>query len=430
MMHPMPKLLLLSLLAITFSCLATEHDDLVGPQQGSYDVVGAQGTFANPPGKRRFIVPYPYYSAITGPTAGVVLVGSGFIQPQVTAFANFIYSTNDSKIGYFQIENLQLYDRFFFDARILYGHWGDVNLYTDRSNSSSKDDFLSISADDQWYRVGLNYLLPIGDGKHQIIDRYRLDGSRVTPATASGGHSWNPLVSGRSYLRLEPFYRKEDLETVGLFVTSGLSAGIDIDNRDWPVNPGAGTRLQLDYKRDWGNLQDSVEWQAVEASFSKYFGLGSTKRLQQQVLAFNVWTLLIPSWDETSSVDGRQVFNRPPPFAGVSLGGWDRFRGYPTNRFEDKAAINYQLEHRMVPRWNPFSSMPLIKKLDIPFWQIAVFGELGRVAPEWNLRTLHGNMRWNAGAGIRAFVNGMLVRIDVAGSEEGGQVQMIVDQAF
>ncbi|MEM8563693.1 MAG: BamA/TamA family outer membrane protein [Pseudomonadota bacterium] len=390
----------------------------------------SRGNFATPLGKHTYLIPYPYYNQITGATAGITAIASGYLQPQVTAFANFIISDNGSKIGYFQLENLQLFGRFFFDTKILYGEWGAVDVYIDRSNNSNEDDFVEIEADDQWYRLGFEFLLPIGDGKDTIVDRYRIQGSRVTPETASGGHGWSPLDSGRTYLRLEPFYRKEELDTLGTFVTSGLTTAIDYDNRDWPVNPGRGNRVYLEYKRDWGNLKDSVEWTAIQGSYSQYFPLGASDWFEQQVLAFDLWSLYIPTWDDTEIIDGEPRNKRPPPFAGTSLGGWDRFRGYPANRFEDKAGIDYQLEYRMVPRWNPFPKIPLIKRLDIPFWQLAVFGELGRVAPEWSIDELHSDMRWNLGVGARAFVNGMLVRIDVAGSEEGAEVQMIVDQPF
>lgn len=401
---------------------------LSGPPE--HERYASRGSLANPPGKHRYIIPYPYYNQITGATAGVTFLTSGFLQPQVNAFANFIYSENDSRIGYFELNNLQLYGRLFFDTKILYGHWGEVDLYLNRTNDSDEDDFIEISADDQWYRMGFEYLLPIGDGNDTVVDRYRIVGSRVTADTASGGHGWSPLDSGRTYLRAEPFYRKEELDNIGTFVTSGLAAAIDYDNRDWPANPGRGNRIFLEYKHDWGELDDSVEWSAWEGSYSQYIPLGESRWFQQQVLALDVWSLYIPTWDDTETIDGEEVFKRPPPFAGTALGGWDRFRGYPANRFEDEAAIDYQIEYRMVPHWNPFPKIPLIKRLDVPFWQWVLFGELGRVAPEWSIDELHSDMRWNAGVGVRAFVNGMLVRIDVAGSEEGAEVQMIVDQPF
>ncbi len=232
------------------------------------------------------------------------------------------------------------------------------------------------------------------------------------------------------YIELKPFYRAEDLEGVGNFVTSGLAFGVNYDNRDWDINPSRGSQTQIHYKKDWGNQSDSVSWHAIEFDFSKYWNLGASKNFQQQVLAFDVWSVYIPTWDDLSIDNGVPRYHRPPPFAGETLGGWSRFRGYPTNRFEDEAAIDYQLEYRVIPKWNPFPKIPLINKLHIPWWQWAAFVEVGRVAPEWKVETRHKKMRWNVGGGIRAFVNGLLIRIDLAKSEEGGEIQMIVDQPF
>jgi hypothetical protein len=58
------------------------------------------------------------------------------------------------------------------------------------------------------------------------------------------------------------------------------------------------------------------------------------------------------------------------------------------------------------------------------------FVELGRVAPEWELGTLHSSMKWNAGFGIRAWASGFVVRVDTGFSEKGAQVQMIISQPF
>ncbi len=380
--------------------------------------------------KKFFVIPYPYYNAVTDATAGIVFGSHGYIQPQVKAFANFIYSSNDSKIAYLEVSELQIWDRFFADLKILTGHWGAVDLYLDRSNDSSKDDFITIGADDDWVRLELRYLLPIGHGKDKVVNLYRERDGTVDTVTASGGDSFNPLTSGRTFLELNPFYRSEDLESVGEFVTSGVSVGVNYDNRDWDINPSRGSQLKFHYKKDWGNLSNSISWHAYEIDFSKYWSFGSSKNFRQRVLAFDLWSVYIPTWDDVSIEDGRPVPHRPPPFAGETLGGWDRFRGYPTNRFEDEAAIDYQLEYRVVPNWNPFPSIPLINKLDIPWWQLAAFVEVGRVAPEWEVQSLHEDMRWNVGGGLRAFVNGLLIRIDLAGSEEGGEVQMIVDQPF
>jgi hypothetical protein len=58
------------------------------------------------------------------------------------------------------------------------------------------------------------------------------------------------------------------------------------------------------------------------------------------------------------------------------------------------------------------------------------FVELGRVAPNWDVSTLHEEMQWDVGVGLRAWAKGLVVRIDVAASEEDVGVQMMVGQPF
>src|SRR5262249_25026221 len=103
----------------------------------------------------------------------------------------------------------------------------------------------------------------------------------------------------------------------------------------------------------------------------------------------------------------------------------------PSQRFSDRAAIYYAAELRVIPEWNPFDAWPSFQRYaDVEWLQFAPFVELGRVAPEWNLDTLHSSMKWSAGLGIRAWPSGFVVRIDTGFSEEGAQVQMIISQPF
>jgi hypothetical protein len=67
---------------------------------------------------------------------------------------------------------------------------------------------------------------------------------------------------------------------------------------------------------------------------------------------------------------------------------------------------------------------------DVEWLQFALFIELGRVAPEWDLGTLHSSMKWSAGLGIRAWASGFVVRVDTGFSDEGAQVQMMISQPF
>ena len=106
-------------------------------------------------------------------------------------------------------------------------------------------------------------------------------------------------------------------------------------------------------------------------------------------------------------------------------------RGYPAQRFNDKAAVYYAAELRLIPRWNPFKRWDWLQKYVGILWlQFVPFLEIGRVAPEWSFNRLHTDMKWNAGLGIRAWAKGIVARIDTAYSDEGFEVQMMISQPF
>ena len=106
-------------------------------------------------------------------------------------------------------------------------------------------------------------------------------------------------------------------------------------------------------------------------------------------------------------------------------------RGYPSQRFNDKAAVYYAAELRLIPEWNPFVNWKTIQKyVGIQWLQFVPFVEIGRVAPSWNLDLLHSDMQWDAGLGIRAWAKGIVIRIDTAYSDEGIGLQMMVSQPF
>ena len=111
-----------------------------------------------------------------------------------------------------------------------------------------------------------------------------------------------------------------------------------------------------------------------------------SNRFRQTVLALDYWTSYSPTWDEQPN---GMVKNRPPAYTGSTLGGIWRLRGYPSQRFNDKAAVYYAAELRMIPRWNPFNGWPWIQQyVGIQWLQFVPFVEVGRVAPEWNFNTL------------------------------------------
>jgi hypothetical protein len=52
------------------------------------------------------------------------------------------------------------------------------------------------------------------------------------------------------------------------------------------------------------------------------------------------------------------------------------------------------------------------------------------VAGSYDLSELHSDMKWNAGIGLRAWVQGFVLRVDSAVSSEDFGIQMMIGQPF
>ena len=124
------------------------------------------------------------------------------------------------------------------------------------------------------------------------------------------------------------------------------------------------------------------------------------------------------------------VNGRPPYYDGSALGGFDRMRAYPDHRFNDRSAVYYAVEYRAIPHWNPLSRLSFAGIPKIDWWQWALFAEAGRVASAFDLSELHGDMKTDAGFGVRAYSQGIVGRLDFAFSEEGSAIRAMIGHPF
>jgi hypothetical protein len=398
-----------------------------------------------PEARRGFLVPYAFHSDVLDLAFGFAAGGRGLLQEQTGAVLNLVAGTNGSVVGYFFVEGIELpwSNRLFLSPRIMGGDYGEIDSFQNGnpefpderagSNDSSEDNFIRSEGTDQWYRLLARYVLPIGHGRDQPVPTYVLDRG-ILESGASGGESWNPLRSGRTAIEIEPFWRKQDFDAdLGRdeLETGGLRLRLRRENVDFLPNPSEGSVQRLTVSRDWGVQDDDSSYTVVEVELAKFFSLGESEHFRQRVLALDLWTADTPTWDVVQVDDRDVIQHRPPPYFGATLGGINRLRGYPSARFNDKAAIYYAAELRLIPRWNPLGQIDWLNRLVRVDWiQLVGFAEAGRVAEHWNLSDLHTDMKWSAGLGLRAFVNGLVVRADVGFSQEGGEVQMMVSHPF
>ena len=393
--------------------------------------------------KRLLVIPFPFYNDTVGSGVGVAAVSEGYIQKQVLTVASGLYSAEGTYLTFLYMRDYQLpwIKRIFLSPKGSYGELQNISFYkginsdfpNERagSNDSSEDNFTEADGSDYWFDLNIKYLLPIGHGKDNILSPIKLeDGVLVSGQT--GGEHWSPLKSGRTFFELEPFFRNQELddEEGSVQKTAGIEFALTYDNTDFPYNPSKGNYLRMFFDRDWGAFDSSAPWSVWGGEYSQYFSLGSSEHARQRSIALNFWSVDCPTWDSSHTEDGETVFHRPPSYKGANLGGLWRLRGYPSTRFNDRAGIYYGLEYRHMLSWNPLKDFTLKGRLDVDWFQLVGFGELGRVAPEWKFDELHKDMKWSAGVGLRSYINNLIVRLDVAKSEEDVIAQLFIGQPW
>jgi len=387
-------------------------------------------------------LPYAFYNEQFGFAVGYVSGYVGWPQKQATLLATVIAGSTGSAMGFLVGRDLKLpgTERLFLDPVISVGYFQDIEAYIDgnpafpdersASNDSDPDNFVAADGWDNFFRLRFKYLLPMGHGRHEIISRYQIEDG-ILASGASGGTSFNPLASGKSYLEVRPFYRWLQVDADDFdkdLKTNGLDLSFFWDNRDFYANPTRGFGLRARHTRDFGWFDSNNAWNNFDGELDAYIPLATGSWLRQEVLALNLWSSYSPSWEESS--DGT-ISNNPPAYTGSTLGGLWRMRGFPSQRFNDKAAIYYAAELRLIPHWNPFDHWPELQKhVGVQWIQLVPFVEVGRVAPHWNPAMLHEDMQWSAGLGLRVWAKGLVARVDAAYSEEGVGIQMMVSHPF
>lgn len=394
-------------------------------------------------------LPFALYSEIFGWAVGGFVGIKGLSQENMSLYMGGLISTNGTKYGFIQIREFYVpfFPRLYIAPDILGGYFGVLNIYKDPpttlvqndpklragSNESDKNDYSEVSGSDQWYELKFRFLLPIGHGKDQVYFSPQLENG-ILKSGEMGGTSWNPFISGRTFVDIKPFYRKRIA-----FATNGIDFALTRENTDFYVNPTCGSFQKVAFRRDFGWFDTMAPWSVVETDLRLYLPIneftGNTNSLSK-VLALDFWTINTLTWDSYDVIgsDPRgnviKQYHRPPPYTGAYLGGRNRLRAYYEGRFNDRAAIYYGAEYRQIIDWNPFKLWSFTERLNVHWIQLAAFAEVGRVAPEWKISTLHTDMKWSAGGGVRVFMNNLILRIDGTFGKEGFYTQMYVDHAF
>lgn len=393
-----------------------------------------------------FVVPFAFFSDALGPSIGASIGNRGYFQPQASAFATVVGSAGGSAYGFLAVRDLEISgaDRLYINGQLNLGRFEEIDIYRDGnpdfpderagSNDSDTDDFITGDGTDIKMWSLFTYVVPVGSGALEPESRLLL--REGIPVEGRDTSAWNPLDNGFTLVGIKPFYRRQDADSddVGNLevVTSGAEFLLRYENTDFHENPSRGSYQQLRYTRDWGELGSSAPWETIDFSASKFISLGSDSLTRQRVLALSMWWIDTPSWDDFDVENGEQVYHRPPSYAGATLGGLERMRSYSEGRFNDRSAVYYTAEYRHMPGWNPLKKFGWLNRRNahVQWIQFVAGVEVGRVHDEFDLNELHSNMKVGGIIGVRAMVNTLVVRADFGLTDDGGAVQMTVDQPF
>ncbi len=373
-------------------------------------------------------VPFAFTSESIGNSIGFAGVMKGVGQPQAGLLASGFVSDKGSHVVYASANNYLFSEqsRWVLSAEAFQARFKDSYYYLGDANNhgSELDQRTNADGDEAQYRLSARYILPMGMASNHVIE------GLLPQRELTGGMPWN---SGVSSIELRPFFIRQDLgESQGDMTSEiwGLETVFDWDNRDDVRNPTQGSRSKFHLHYDAGNDQ-RASWLKWEWNQSWFYELGKQSEwTNRQVLAFNLYASDVPTWNSTESVNGTEEYRRPPDYAASRLGGLFRLRGYAGGRYADRSALHYSFEYRVMPKWQPLSEWPVFNWYDVPWWQWVAFVDAGRVADEFNLETLHDDMQWSVGGAVRFQVEGIVVRTEMAWSEQDSVFRVMVNQPF
>lgn len=391
-------------------------------------------------------LPYLFSTESMGLNIGLGAMASGYYQDQmtagITAFGGDVSQGVGAGLWDYQLPGNE---RLFFTVYGMLGYYPDQRAYSSTarftpanqpragSNDSSIHDFIEADGSSNWWKMKLQYSLPIGATRDQGLVQYSTRQGLLV-SEPSGGSHWNPMTSGASVIVLNQTNRYQSFEEGDQTIDGAVHAlelGFLYDNTDFPTNPSYGSQQYLSVTHDAAWLESKHKWTIVEFEASKYFSLGSSAHAHQRIVALNFWTSYSPSWDiEYDQNGGQRVTGGAPYNEGATLGGFYRLRGYDQNRFHDKASIYGAAEYRYTLKYNPIKDIEWLSFVGLDWFQLVGFVEAGRVAPKYSANELLKDMKTDYGISLRAMASGLVVRSDIATSDEGTSFWVAVDHPF
>lgn len=382
-------------------------------------------------------VPFIFSTETLSTTVG----GAGVIkhsgQPQASVLGSGLYSKNDSWVSYLGVNSYQLpkLDQWLFSGEFYRANYKQGIYFVPDDATGAVNSLEPISTervitvgDESYSKLHFKYVVPWGKGANGAA-------RSMMPSRNNDNHSWDPRHSGVTSIELTPFVQTQELVGYESLPSKakGIELKLDWDNRDNGKNSTRGGQTSLTVSRDFGSsssdpADNRESWTTWEFEQSAFFSLGGSDWFPQQILALNFYLADTPTWNDYDEGSGQ--YQRPPSFAGVSLGGFDHLRGYSSKQFVGRSAVLYSAEYRVQPEWQPLQTLPVFNLYDLPWWQWVVFAEAGQVVENFSASELHDDMKWTVGLGARFEVESVVVRAEVAYGEDSNQFWVMVNQPF
>jgi len=201
----------------------------------------------------------------------------------------------------------------------------------------------------------------------------------------------------------------------------GAGAGLLLDLTDDVVDPRIGVRFIYNTTLHAPRKSPFGENEGEDGAF----GNGDDVRIRDYalVLYFPLAQQWYLAWANTYFKATGQEDS-----GNIVAGGSPPLRGYPGGRWSDRFGFFSGLDLRY--------NIPMALKLDwllvsalLEDIQLAVFYEVGQVSPVDD-GTLYEDLHHSYGGGVRALFEGIVLRLDMAYSDEGQQTHLTIGQAF
>jgi len=197
------------------------------------------------------------------------------------------------------------------------------------------------------------------------------------------------------------------------------SGNILLDFTDDVIDPKIGLRLS------YTNSMKAPESSFLGKNSSNESGfLDDIETRQKEIIAY------IPFTDQFTLVAFNQIFEAigGENSGDVISGGSLSLRGYPGGRWSDRYGETRSLEGRYTVPTNLDLDIYIVHGL-LEGIQFAAFYETGQVAPDKDNR-LYEDLHRSYGVGVRLLLEAIVLRADIADSDEGIQTHITIDQPF